>query len=249
MLPLISKNILLDSRQSLSRVNWEFVRYRLKYKIKEPLRKPVWQPMAPSKLFRIKQKEELTSEEKAQREHLQHTYSINMKSIKNFLREEFYLPTLSAGGRSQEEVTKEEEEQQRLFEENDRENEKISNLRTERMNMFRKDKEAELIAQQLQIEQENIRHGKELDEIVKREIVRSKTYITKENLDIMIEEALAHETSYDFAIDTNGKLIYSGTLHPYALTPRAVPETSSNSEEYKEMETNKPLYIKPRRLF
>lgn len=249
MLPVPGSVSLLNAGKCLARINWQSVRYNLRHKRKEPFRKPIWEPMAPSKLYRIKKKEVFSSEEQAQRDHLTHTYAINMKSIKQFLKDEFYLPTLEAGGRAPEDVANEEEEQLKLIEENSKENEKVAKMREERLREFTADKEAMLIARQIQIDEENKRLGEELDAVVRREIERSKTFITKENLDAKIEEVLTQQTNYDFAIDTSGKLVFSGSLHPYALTPKAIPATSSNTEEYKETDPNKPIFLKAKRLF
>lgn len=249
MFQLIYTAALLNASKNVARTNLQFVRYNLRYKRKEPFRKPVWQTIAPSKLYRIKKRDELSAEEQAQRDHLNNTYSVNMKSIRKFLNEEFYLPTLEAGGRSHDDVLIEGKEQQQLIEENKLENERIAALREERIRLFRLDKDAKLLAQQLQNEETNKRLGEEFDLMVKREIERSKTFITKENLDSKIEELLTNQTSYDFAIDHSGKVIFSGSLHPYALTPKAVPEISSNTEEYKETDQSKPVYIKVKRLF
>lgn len=249
MLPLSCGGSLLKASKSLTRTNWQFVRFNLKHKRKEPLRKPIWQPTAPSKLYRIRKPEQLSAEEQAQRNHLTETYAINMKSIKQFLEKEFYLPTLEAGGMAHEDVVQEEEEQKQLIAENNRENEKIAKMREERLKEFTVNKEAQLIALKIQADEENKRLGEELDIVVRREIERSKTYITKDNLDAYIEEVLTHQTDYDFAIDTNGKIVFSGSLHPYALTPKAVPETSSNTAEYKDVDPNKPVYLKAKKLY
>lgn len=249
MLPLSCGANLLNVSKSLTRTNWQFVRFNLRHKRKEPFRKPIWQPTAPSKLYRIKKPEQFTAEEQAQRDHLTETYTINMKSIKQFLNKEFYLPTLEAGGLAHEDVVKEEDEQKQLIAENNRENETVAKMREERLKEFSADKEAQLIAKKIQIDEENKRLGEELDVVVRREIERSKTYVTKDNLDAYIEEVLTHQTDYDFAIDTNGKIVFSGSLHPYALTPKAVPETSSNTAEYKNVDSNKPVYLKARKLY
>ncbi|KAI2809680.1 hormone [Blomia tropicalis] len=247
---LINANYnLLNVSKRLIRLDWQSVRYNLRHKRKEPLRKPIWQPTAPSKLYQIKKKPQLSEEETAQRKHLTDVYEINMKSIQKFLKDEFYTPTLEAGGRSPEEVAEEEMEQQKLLEENEQENERIAKMRDERLKVFQADKEAILLAKSIAIEEENKRLGEQFDIMVRKEIERSKTYITKENLDSKIEECLTHQTTYDFAIDNNGKLVFSGSLHPYALSPKDVPETSSNIDEYKETDSSKPIYVKAKRLF
>ncbi|XP_027206074.1 mitochondrial ribosomal protein S26 [Dermatophagoides pteronyssinus] len=225
------------------------VRYHLKNKRKEPFRKPIWQPMAPSKLYRIRKKEELSEQEKQQREHLDYTYKVTMESIKQFLHREFYLPTVDSEQGGSSEFVHEEEELEKAMIENDRENQRIAAMRDERLKLFQQELDAKLVAMKIQKEEENRQIGEQFDQIVRQEIERSKTYITRENIDAKIEEALTHQTNYDYAIDVNGRIMFDGSLHPYALRPKAVPETSSQTEEYQSFEPNKPVYLKAKKIF
>ena len=194
MNPILNTSGLIRSSLML---NYQSVRHlSLKHKLKEPFRKPVWQPMAPSKLYRIKKPEKLSAEEIAQREHLKYTYAINMKSIVSFLNNEFYLPSLSAGGRTQEEVAAEEAEQNILLEENERDNKMVADVRAARMKEFVAQRDAEYIAEQMKLEEMKRQKGRELDILVRQEIENSKTFITKDNLDDRIEKALLNKTEY-----------------------------------------------------
>ncbi|OTF80277.1 hypothetical protein BLA29_008522 [Euroglyphus maynei] len=224
------------------------LRYHLKRKRKEPFRKPIWQPMAPSKLYRIRKKEELSDQERQQREHLDYTYNVNMESIKQFLHREFYLPTVNSEQGGTNEFINEEELEKAMIE-NDHENQRIAKMRDERLKLFQQELEAKLMAMKIQKEEENRQIGEQFDRLVSQEIERSKTYITRDNIDAKIDETLTHQTNYDYAIDVNGRIMFDGSLHPYALRPKAVPETSSQTEEYQSFDSGKPVYLKAKKLY
>lgn len=248
MSSLLRNANLLNATKYVANTNLLIVRHRLRHKSKEPFRKPVWQPIAPSKLYRIKQRPQYSVEEKAQRDHLEYTYEVNKNTIQQFLRDEFYLPTVQKDDSSTA-TFNDDEEQERLIDENNRENEKIAKMREERLKDLTADMKAEFIRRKMQTDEESKLLGEQLDVIVRREIERSKTYITKDNLDEKIEEALAHKTDYDFAIDVNGKVYFDGALHPYAFTPKAVPETSSNTDEYDTSVKSKKIQLKSKTIF
>lgn len=221
---------------------------QIRNKKKEAFRKPIWAPTAPSKLFRIPEKPNYDEEERAQREYLDITYNRMSASIYKYFKEEFYLPTLGAGGFSPEQIRGEEEEQMKLIRENDIENERVRKIREERLENERKEIEAELLVEKLKQEENRKILAKQIDEEVEQEIKRSETYITKETLDQAIEEALENVVNYEFAIDVQGNIYYDDKLHPYALMPSAIPETSSNTKEFVDRDKiriklePKPLY-------
>lgn len=245
---LLHQRGLLSVSKCVTLTNWQSVRFRLRHKRKEPLRKPIWQPTAPSKLYRIKKKPEYSPTEQAQRDHLDYTYDINMKSIKHFLRKEFYLPTVESESRPAKTVLDDSEEQARLIKENEEDNRRIAGMREERLAEFKADMNAELMMMSMKEEEEKRRIGEQFDVLVRQEIERSKTYITRENLDDKIEEALTHSTNYEFAIDTSGKVHFEGSLHPYAFKPKDIPDTSSNVDEYDKDGKQKTVVLKPTRL-
>jgi small subunit ribosomal protein S26 len=207
---------------------------QVRYKRKEKFRKPIWDPVAPSKYYRVNIKRVFDEEEKLMRKNLNETYKRNMESIYSYFNKEFYLPTLSAGGISDEQVKKEEDEQARLLAENEMENARVARLREERMREEEQNMKAQMIVEEMKRQEEIKLRSKNIDEEVRIEIERSKTYITRDTLDAALEEALANPVTYDYAIDVNGNVHYDGILHPYALKPSAVPDTSSNTKEFED---------------
>ncbi|XP_054162269.1 probable 28S ribosomal protein S26, mitochondrial [Oppia nitens] len=223
----------LAARQ-LTCISWpmyESVRHHLKRRKKEPIRKPIWTPIAPSKLFRIRNKPELTADESQQRQHLEYNYALSVRSITHYFKHEFYDPTLSGGGLTDEQIRLEAENQQKLINENNKENERIAEIREQRMKTLQQLADQRTIVQFLEHTEQMKLKGKELDERVRQEIQRSETYITLETLDATIEEALTHPITYDFAIDNNGNIYSDQPLHPYALRPSDTPDHNSNIEE------------------
>ncbi|XP_015790217.1 probable 28S ribosomal protein S26, mitochondrial [Tetranychus urticae] len=193
---------------------------------KIPVRKPIYFPMAPSKLYVIKDKPYFAEDEKEQYDALEKNHEDAARSLQAFLYQEVYLPTTTAGGFSSEEVAKELQEQERLLAENDAENERQKKRREEKTAWIEAqiekeamEKEAERLAA-IEVEKYIV------TEEVKIEIERSSTFITKENLEKFILKALDCPVSYEYAIDLEGRVLFDDKLHPYALNPSAVPETS-----------------------
>lgn len=122
-------------------------------------------------------------------------------------------------------------------------------MKFKRLKLFQQELEAKLMAMKIQKEEENRQIGEQFDRLVSQEIERSKTYITRDNIDAKIDETLTHQTNYDYAIDVNGRIMFDGSLHPYALRPKAVPETSSQTEEYQSFDSGKPVYLKAKKLY
>src|ERR1700733_252556 len=128
----------------------QWVRHHLRSRRREPVRKPIWTPIAPSKLFRIRQKPVLSEAEEAQRQHMDTVYATNMRSIQDYFHHEFYAPTLSAGGLSEEQIRSEQLNQMEVLEANDRENERIAGLREQRMKKLSEMMDQKIVVEYLQ---------------------------------------------------------------------------------------------------
>ena len=104
----------------------------------------------------------------------------------------------------------------------------MSEDRTRRETVARKEREEQLLKQHLEVQERNESIRRQAEEIAQKEVERSKTFITKEKLLGAIEEALGNPVSYEFAIDKRGNVITDGKIHPYAFTPNDIPDTSEN---------------------
>lgn len=201
----------------------------VRWKRREPLRKHIWQPQAPSKLFKIPEKVYLPRDEQRQMDHLRFNYESDMISISAYCREQYYLPSREVGGLTPEQVQAEEEQHKRRLEENEEENKRIAAERQKRLADQKLKRQQELVQKEMEHKQQQELKRIEAERLISREIERSATFITKDNLLSAIEDALLHPVTYDFAIDKNGNVITDGKIHVQAFTPSAVPESSLNS--------------------
>lgn len=219
----------------------------VRFKRREPKRKPIWLPRAPSKLFVVPERPVYTEDEEEQIEHLHFQYQSELLSIRDYCRDHFYLPSKTAGGLSAEQVQEEEEEHARLLRENEEENQRVALVRSQRLAKEQKMFESDV----LKAEEERKEFLESLESEARRtldaELIRSKTYITKETLNPAIEEALAHPVHYDFAITKDGSIVTDGHIHVNALVPTAIPNSSSVIDHGMIEPGN--VKLKPRRLY
>ncbi|XP_039486415.1 probable 28S ribosomal protein S26, mitochondrial [Drosophila santomea] len=179
----------------------EFVRWR---------RKPRWLPVAKSKMFRVPERKKQSEEERTELMRLHNQYKTQLRSVRQFLREEVvrHEETSTADHIV---LTPEQEESvfQQCVEANAAWNASIAKERDQRLAKEREEKVAyvqeRLEARQLREEERK----KQANQRVLFEIERSKTFITRETLDAAIETALANPVDHNFAIDLAGNL-YQG---------------------------------------
>ncbi|KAH8337734.1 hypothetical protein KR067_011807 [Drosophila pandora] len=176
----------------------EFVRWR---------RKPRWLPVAKSKMFRVPERKKQSEEERTELMRLHNQYKTQLRSVRQFLREEVvrHEETSTADHIV---LTPEQEEAEFLkcVDINANWNAKIAKERDQRLAKEREEKvayvqerlEARQLREEERREQANLR--------VMREIESSKTFITRENLDAAIGTALANPVDHNFAIDLAGNL-------------------------------------------
>jgi len=187
--------------------------------------------MAPSKLFRIKEQPVVPRDERDQANHLDWLYNTKSRSIQAYFREKFYVPSLTAGGMSVEQVDDEMNDHIRLLAENDEENKRVASQRKERLTIENELIKNDLLEADLTAKMAAEEKLDEAKAIVDAEVRRSATFITMDTLEKAIEEALQNPVNYEFAIDKKGQIVNDGKVHPYAYNPSAIPETSSNTAE------------------
>lgn len=188
-------------------------------------------PQAPSKLFKIPEKVKYSEDEEEQLEHLHWQYQSELLSIRDYCRDNFYIPAKTSGGLSADQVKEEEEEQARLLKENEEENRRVAQMRSERVVRDQRMFESDVLKAEEERRQFLESLHSESESVVEAEVKRSRTYITKETLDARIEEALANPVHYDFAITRDGQIVTDGTIHVNALLPSAIPDSSSNIDQ------------------
>lgn len=180
-------------------IAFEIVRWR---------RKPRWLPVAKSKMFRIPQRPVTNTEETEEMKRLYSNYKTQIKSLRRYLT---YKHCTRFMQKSDSQL------QQKLFEEDFVLSNKLNDEWNAECKLIRERRIEENIQKDVEIAKKNLEERlkinstklEEAEEIVRREKDASKTFVTPENLDAVIEQALANPVDYNFSIDLNGN-IYHG---------------------------------------
>ncbi|XP_062378712.1 28S ribosomal protein S26, mitochondrial [Sardina pilchardus] len=166
-------------------------------------------PKAKSKVGRIKYPPPVDPEEMVILKERFTEYNLIMRALRMQFKEEMLRKRYEeeTGSVAEERAKQEAEEHQALMAFNDQENERLRKIREVRVQM--EQEESEQTQMEVILERQRV-----LDELVKEkesEILRlqevAKTFITLENLDQRIEDALDNPRSYNFAIDKEGRVV------------------------------------------
>lgn len=145
-------------------------------------------------------------------------YESQMAALTQYLYED-YLKNSDVGEAGAIEAQKEEEEHARLIEENERENQRIAQLRADRLVREAKE-ENERIQEEIALKEEMEKQRiKEVDEFVRAETEAFANFIKPENVEKAIEEALSNPVDYEYAIDKEGHIFY-GRYTKSVLVPK-----------------------------
>lgn len=180
--------------------------------------KPRWLPVAKSKMFRIPERKPQPKEEREELKKLHNIYRTEFKSIRLFFHNKIQEMTT---GESviMEQKKREEDEHLKCIRINDEWNQSVAKLREK---LLAEDKEKELEETLKQIEENRLQLEKQKEEaerLVREEKERSKYYITNENIDEVIEHAMANPVDYNFCIDLDCN-VYHGRLARKELPPK-----------------------------
>uniref|UniRef100_A0A0N4ZPU2 Small ribosomal subunit protein mS26 n=1 Tax=Parastrongyloides trichosuri TaxID=131310 RepID=A0A0N4ZPU2_PARTI len=145
-----------------------------------------------------------------------HVYNNAMISLREIFREEVDMKE-SAGLGLEALRLQEKEELDKFIEMNEERNKKrkeARDIREKEELLVTKEKILEKIEKTMELEEKNINEKKE--EVLKL-IEESYNFVTKENLDQKLEEALENPTTFSYAIDLNGRVIKEDKPAKYAL--------------------------------
>nr|CAG4651404.1 EOG090X0FQ9 [Simocephalus serrulatus]SVE94560.1 EOG090X0FQ9 [Simocephalus serrulatus] len=187
----------------LNVINASFIQSRNK---RVWVRKPLGSPMAKSKLFKIPQKPVLPDDEKVEIKRLYDNYKNQMKSLRQYFFEQS-LKQAESGEVAQMKSKLDEEEHARLMEENRLENEKTAQLREERLKIEAVKTQERVMTTLIKKEQENKIFEAQVDTFLQQQ--KSLPFISPQNIEKAIEEALANPIDFNFAIDLDG-YVYRG---------------------------------------
>uniref|UniRef100_A0A023F743 Small ribosomal subunit protein mS26 n=1 Tax=Triatoma infestans TaxID=30076 RepID=A0A023F743_TRIIF len=186
----------------LNPVYYQTVRWR---------RKPRWLPVAKSKMFRVPVKKKIPLEEQEELKRLFNNYRTEMKSIRAFFAEQIQDATSESALDAAEEY---DEEYKKCIELNEKWNAEVKLLREETL---AKEKEAEIEEILNSIEETRIKMQERqqyIENIVRLEKEKSKSYITAENIDEALDKALENPVDYNFAVDLKGNVYYGRNNKP-----------------------------------
>ena len=210
------------------------------------MRKPIWYPTAPSKVYDVPERVEWPVQEKQWMHQMEVDYRNSYRSIQSYMKHHFY-DVAAQGGLTLEEKEVEQKEQQKLIEENQRENEQIAAARAERWRSEAEQQKTEQLIRELHLNEQQLVEKQRIKDEMVVEQERSKTYIHQAKLVSAIEAALDNPASYEFAVQHDGRLLFKNRLHPYALKPNEVPETDSVTQEYSLFD-DQEHYLLPKKI-
>lgn len=168
-------------------------------------RKPIWMPTAPSKLFRIPEHTFYSAEEVTQIQIIQRAYKAQEESIKEFMKHEFYIPRTQSGGLPAAFIKQEQEIDQQLLEENNRENARIAKLKEEYLTKQLNEMEEKLMEEKITREETLTQKARTIDDYILATKEKSDAFVTPENIESMIDEAMENPTNLEFCIDRSGR--------------------------------------------
>lgn len=170
-------------------------------------RKPRWLPVAKSKMFRVPPRTITPEDEKLELMRLYNNYRTQMKGIRSYLHGEYNVKSVIIDTEEHEKIFMEEFKACSAI--NDAWNEQRKKERESRHNQ-ELEKAKQIAYKRLDEHvalQEKLLESAE--EMIKKEKVLSKTFITPETLDEAIEHALKNPVDNNFSIDLDGN-IYKG---------------------------------------
>ncbi|NP_001280367.1 probable 28S ribosomal protein S26, mitochondrial [Acyrthosiphon pisum] len=168
-------------------------------------RKPRWLPKAPTKMFRVPVRPQISPDENKELFRLYTNYRTTMKSIQEQL--EYELETSYTGQEVLQEIAnKEEVLWAKCMDVNDNWNAEVATEREQRLAKEREDRREEILAQLIEKEEDKKKKLEAVEEIIRLEKEKSKTYITVENIDEAIEKALDNVVDHKYALDLAGNI-------------------------------------------
>ncbi|XP_069669081.1 small ribosomal subunit protein mS26 [Periplaneta americana] len=184
-------------------------------------RKPRWLPTAKSRLFRIPERPKIDEREEIELKRLHDRYKTEVRSVRRYFTEEFAKSSATSIA-AQQETKDEEEEHQRCMKVNEEWNRQVALIREKRLLQEQEAKRELILAQMTAFEEDQKKRMEEVEQIVREEKERAKFYITSENIDKAIEDALANPVDHNFAIDLQGNIYRGRKTKPTDVPPDEV---------------------------
>nr|CAG4645185.1 EOG090X0FQ9 [Leptodora kindtii] len=173
------------------------------------VRKPLALGTAKSKVFRVPRKPDLPQDETREIKRIYDIYKTQMKSIRQYFVEQEQKQA-DTGEAAQLQAKKDEDEFHRLIEENCFENKVTAVFREAKLRELEESMK-EKVALSLARKQERDRAlMEEISTTINKEENAAVSFISRDDIQMAIEEALASPQDFNFAVDLSGK-VYRGT--------------------------------------
>ncbi|XP_076002729.1 small ribosomal subunit protein mS26 [Genypterus blacodes] len=171
-------------------------------------RKTRTDPKAKSKVDRIKYPPPIDPVEMVVMKERFTEYTLMMRALRLAFKEEMLQKRYEAetGSLAEERARQEAEEHRSLMAWNDQENLRLLNLRLQRVQLEKEEAEVKRTQAEIRREQFQEKFIKEKEREILQLQEDAKNFITLENLDQRIEEALDNPKNYNFAIDQEGRV-------------------------------------------
>ncbi|CAH1783994.1 unnamed protein product [Owenia fusiformis] len=186
----------------------------LPWVVSQSIRHRMWRtaPKNKSKIFYVPEPKHEDPEEHEELKARYRVYRATMKAIRSkfYKDNQVFMETMTAG-KSDEDIATEDREHIENLEINDKWNQAIALERKAFEEQRRLKEERKKLLYLYNEEKKRLKRQQRAEEIVQREMEASKTFITKENLDSVIEQALNSKQDYNFAIDPQGQRIGQGS--------------------------------------
>ncbi|KAK5857760.1 hypothetical protein PBY51_010981 [Eleginops maclovinus] len=177
-------------------------------------RKSRTDPVAKSKVGRIKVPSPVDPVEMVVLKERYGEYQMIMRALRLEFKEEMLRKRYEedTGSLAEERARQEAEEHRILMDFNHQENQRMLKLRVLRVQQEKEEADCKKLEVILQREQEQQEIVKEKEKEILKLQEDAKNFITMENLDQRIEEALDNPKNYNFAIDKQGKVVKQTVL-------------------------------------
>ncbi|XP_003704767.1 mitochondrial ribosomal protein S26 [Megachile rotundata] len=166
-------------------------------------RKPIWLPTAKSKLFRVPQKKHLPEDEMRELKRLFNNYRTQCNSLLKYFHIKYRDSIQCLDTQVIENNIKKDFEMSSYI--NDRWNEHVAALREQRLAKERKQRKEEIREKVKAKEERELKLQELIDTQVKKAKEEAPTFITRENIDEAIENALKTIVDHNAALDPKGR--------------------------------------------
>ncbi|XP_063221192.1 small ribosomal subunit protein mS26 [Bacillus rossius redtenbacheri] len=189
-------------------------------------RKPRWLPTAKSKMFRVPERRRLPKDEHDELLRLFNNYRSHMKALSNYFKEEL--------AKYEEQAVKDISSDDKIHEEamklNNEWNAQVAKLRDERLAKESEERKKVILENLIAAEQLEKENLSRIEERIRKEKVNAKMFITAENIDEAIENALSSEVDYNFAIDLEGNIFRGRFTNPKQVSSDKLEKTEISAQ-------------------